>query len=188
MYAGALGDNAVERSAMFFTSLELTADINLNERRLVLTCAREHGLNVHRVEVVTAERTIDRAFDLLRQMKDPFPSVVVLHATPSDIKFLLLRSIEWTIFEDGTYDTALEQATVILRYFLDAGRVSHAMNSVEMLPHALASIDQPEERATEYLHYRQVFTIWDSLDRVVECQSLAGLEGGGSDPFKIILS
>jgi nuclear pore complex protein Nup107 len=41
-----------------------------------------------------------------------------------------------------------------------------------MLPRELASIDKPEERATEYLHYRQFFTIWDSLDRVVECQSL----------------
>lgn len=31
---------------------------------------------------------------------------------------LLLRSIEWTTFMEATYDTALEQATVILRYFL----------------------------------------------------------------------
>ncbi|KAG2037080.1 hypothetical protein BDR03DRAFT_957901 [Suillus americanus] len=50
-----------------------------------------------------------------------------------------------------------------------AGRVSLAKDLVEMLPRELASIDRPEERATEYLHYRQFFTIWDSLDRVVEC-------------------
>ncbi|KAG2346195.1 hypothetical protein BDR05DRAFT_959792 [Suillus weaverae] len=133
-------------------SLELTADVN--ERRLALT-------HVHMVAVVTAERTIDRAFELLPKMKGPLPSVIALQATPSD-----------TTFEDGTHDTALEQATVILRYFLGAGRVSLAKNLVEMLPRELASIDQPEERATEYLHYRQFFTIWDSLDRVVECQSL----------------
>ncbi|KAG2740469.1 hypothetical protein P692DRAFT_20812555 [Suillus brevipes Sb2] len=131
---------------MFLTSLELTADIN--ERRLALNRAREHGLNVHRVAVVTAERTIDRAFELLPQMKGPLPSVIALQASPSDIELLLLRSIEWTTFEDGTYDTALEQATVILRYFLGAGRVSLAKNLVEMLPRELASIDQPEERAT----------------------------------------
>ncbi|KAG1743846.1 hypothetical protein EDB19DRAFT_1906938 [Suillus lakei] len=53
-----------------------------------------------------------------------------------------------TSFEDGTHDTALEQATVILRYFLGAGRVSLAKNLVEMLPRELASIDRPEERAT----------------------------------------
>ncbi|KAG1769091.1 nuclear pore protein 84/107 [Suillus placidus] len=170
MYAGALRDNAVERYAMFLTSLELTADVN--ECRLALTRAREHGLDVHKVAVVTAERTIDRAFELLPQMKGPLPSVIALQATPSDVELLLLRSIEWTTFEDGTHDTALEQATVILRYFLGAGRVSLAKNLVEMLPRELASIDQPEERATEYLHYRQFFAIWDSLDRVVECQSL----------------
>jgi nuclear pore complex protein Nup107 len=31
---------------------------------------------------------------------------------------LLLRSIEWTAFLEATYDIALEQANVILRYFL----------------------------------------------------------------------
>ena len=60
MYAGALGDNAVERYAMFLTSLELSADIT--ERRLALTRAKEHGLDMERVAVVTAERTIEKAF------------------------------------------------------------------------------------------------------------------------------
>lgn len=60
MYAGALGDNAVERYALFLTSLELSADIN--ERRLALTRAREHGLDIERVAIVTAERTIEKAF------------------------------------------------------------------------------------------------------------------------------
>ncbi|KAG1763900.1 107-domain-containing protein [Suillus placidus] len=173
MYAGALGDNADERYAMFLTSLELTTDVN--ERRLALTRAREHDLDFHRVAVVTAKRTIDRAFELelLPQMKGPLPSVIALQGTPSDVELLLLRSIKWTTFEDGTYGTVLEQATVILWHFLDAGRVSLAKNLVEMLPRELDSIDQPEERVAEYFHYRQFFTIWDSLDRrVVECQSL----------------
>jgi nuclear pore complex protein Nup107 len=122
MYAGALENNAVERYAMFLTSLELTADIN--ERRLALTRAREHGLNVHKVAVVTAEQTIDRAFEvsepctsrtscakhhlqLLPKMKGPPPSVIALQASPSDIELLLLHSIEWTTFEDETYDSLL---------------------------------------------------------------------------------
>lgn len=62
MYAGALGDNAVERYAMFLTSLELSADIT--ERRLALTRAKEHGLDMERVAVVTAERTIEKAFSV----------------------------------------------------------------------------------------------------------------------------
>ncbi|KAG2127530.1 hypothetical protein DEU56DRAFT_820537, partial [Suillus clintonianus] len=114
MYAGALGDNAVERYAMFLTSLELIADIN--ERRLALT--------------------------------------------------------PWTTSEDGIHNTALEQVTVILRYFLGAGSVLLAKILVEMLPRELSFIDQPEQRAKDYLHYRQFFIIQDSLDRVVECQSL----------------
>jgi nuclear pore complex protein Nup107 len=60
MYAGALGDNAVERYAMFLTSLELSADIA--ERKLALTRAREHALDTARVATVTAERTIEKAF------------------------------------------------------------------------------------------------------------------------------
>lgn len=60
MYAGALGQNAVERYAVFLVSLALSVDIN--ERRLALTRAREHGLDMERVAIVTAERTIDNAF------------------------------------------------------------------------------------------------------------------------------
>jgi nuclear pore complex protein Nup107 len=62
MYAGALGDNAVERYAMFLTSLELSADTA--ERRLALIRARDHGLDMERVAVATAERTIERAFSV----------------------------------------------------------------------------------------------------------------------------
>lgn len=62
MYAGALGDNAVERYAMFLTSLELSADIS--ERRLALTRARDHGLDMLRVATATAERTIEKAFSV----------------------------------------------------------------------------------------------------------------------------
>ena len=60
MYAGALGQDAVERYAMFLVSLALSADID--ERRLALTRAREHGLDLERIAILTAERTIDNAF------------------------------------------------------------------------------------------------------------------------------
>ena len=45
MYAGALG-----------------LSVDINERRLALTRAREHDLYMERVAIVTAERTIDDAF------------------------------------------------------------------------------------------------------------------------------
>lgn len=59
MYASALGDNAVDRYAMFLTSLELTADAV--ERKETLVRARDHGLDMHRVAAATAERTIEKA-------------------------------------------------------------------------------------------------------------------------------
>ena len=59
MYASALGENAVERYAMFLTSLELSADAD--ERKLALTRAQEYGLDMERVATVTAERTVERA-------------------------------------------------------------------------------------------------------------------------------
>ena len=49
---------------MFLVSLGLSADIH--ERRLALTRAREHGLDMERVTIVTAERTIDNAFRVSR--------------------------------------------------------------------------------------------------------------------------
>jgi nuclear pore complex protein Nup107 len=62
MYAGALVDNAVERYAMFLTSLKLSADID--KRRLALTRARDHGLDMDRVAIATVERTIEKAFEV----------------------------------------------------------------------------------------------------------------------------
>lgn len=41
-----------------------------------------------------------------------------------------------------------------------------------MLPAELAAIGEPEEQATEHLHYRQFFSIWETLERIVECQAL----------------
>ena len=62
MYAGALGDNAIERYALFLTSLELSTD--LSERRLALTRGMDHGLDLDRVAIATAERTIEKAFEV----------------------------------------------------------------------------------------------------------------------------
>jgi nuclear pore complex protein Nup107 len=53
-----------------------------------------------------------------------------------------------------------------------SGRIPAAELLLGMLPLELASISEPEDHATEYLHYRQFFSIWETLARVVECQSL----------------
>ncbi|EPS94048.1 hypothetical protein FOMPIDRAFT_1063333 [Fomitopsis schrenkii] len=170
MYAGALGENAIERYAMFLTSLELSADDA--ERRLALTRAREHGLDMQRVAIATAERTIERSFQKLPPAKGALPSVIGMQPPASDEELLLLRSIEWTTFMESTYTTALEQANVILRYLLGCGRVQVAKMLLDVLPAELSSIREPGEFATEHLHYRQFFVVWESLARVVECQAL----------------
>jgi hypothetical protein len=117
MYAGALGDNAVERYALFLTSLALSADPT--ERRTALQRAREHGLDVPRVAIVTAERTIERSLDNLpSSVKGPLPDLAKTALEPAEeAEILPVRSIKWTIVEE---DTALEQTNVILRYLLCA--------------------------------------------------------------------
>ncbi|KAE9401605.1 hypothetical protein BT96DRAFT_1018085 [Gymnopus androsaceus JB14] len=170
MYAGALGENAVSRYALFLVSLRLSAD--LPERRLALTRAREHGLDVDSVAAVTAEMTMNKALELLPALRGPLPSMTVLQPPSSDAENLFLRSIEWTTFSEATYDRALEQANHICRYFLASGRVQLAQQLLNMLPAELASVGEPEDQATEYLHYRQFFSIWATLERIVECQAL----------------
>ncbi|KAJ7719417.1 hypothetical protein B0H16DRAFT_1739449 [Mycena metata] len=144
MYAGSLGDNAVEHYALFLVSLELSADIT--ERRLALIRARDHGLDMDRVAIVAAERTMAKALD----------------APPSNAELFLLRSIEWTTFTEATYDTALHSSRPTLFCDISAinvgsGRVQVAQRLLVMLPFELVSIGEPEERATEYLHYRRSY-------------------------------
>ena len=59
MYASALGEGAEERYAIFLASLELSADIT--ERRLALMRARDQGLDMARIAVLAAEKTMDHA-------------------------------------------------------------------------------------------------------------------------------
>jgi nuclear pore complex protein Nup107 len=52
------------------------------------------------------------------------------------------------------------------------GRVNVARLLLDMLPPELAAISTPEERAAEYLDYRQFFIAWETVERVIECQTL----------------
>jgi nuclear pore complex protein Nup107 len=67
-----------------------------------------------------------------------------------------------------THDNALEQANLIIRYFLGAGNISVSRRLLLDLPEQLASIDEPEDIATEYMHYRQLFHVWDLFERIAE--------------------
>jgi len=70
-----------------------------------------------------AECTIECALDSLpSSVKGPLPDLAKAAAVepPEEAEILLLRSIKWTIVKADTYDTVLEQASVILRYLLGA--------------------------------------------------------------------
>jgi nuclear pore complex protein Nup107 len=60
---------------------------------------------------------------------------------------------------------------------LARGRVNVAHLLLDMLPPELAAISTPEERAAEYLDYRQFFIAWETLERVTECQALEAPQG-----------
>jgi nuclear pore complex protein Nup107 len=67
-----------------------------------------------------------------------------------------------------TYDNALEQANLIIRYFLGMGNIWVGKGVPDRLPAELASIDKPEDIATEYMHYRQFIHVWDIFERIAE--------------------
>ena len=56
MYASALGDNAVERYAVFLTSFD--ASSSYEERKDALRRAQQHDLDISRVAQATSEKSI----------------------------------------------------------------------------------------------------------------------------------
>ena len=62
---------------------------------------------------------------MLPALKLPLPSIITLQPPADEAETFLLRSIEWTTFLESTYDVALEQTTVILRYFLGGGTLHY---------------------------------------------------------------
>jgi len=59
-----------------------------------------------------------------------------------------------------------------IRYFLGTGNIYVAMGILDVLPEELASIDTPEDIATEYMHYRQLFFVWDLLEKVADVSGM----------------
>ena len=62
-----------------------------------------------------------------------------------------------------------------------------AAELLEVLPPELASLGAPEERATEYAHYRQFFAIWAAFERVLACQAREGAQEEGPRERLVLL-
>ena len=82
-------------------------------------------------------------------------------------KQLLSCDISWVGFPYSS-STRLQHVNPLKT---GAGRVQVALSLLALLPPELTSIAEPEEVATEYLHYRQFFVIWEMVGRVVEYQA-----------------
>jgi len=80
-----------------------------------------------------------------------------------------------------TYGNALEQANLIIRYFLGAGNISVAKALFDALPEQLASIDEPEDIATEYMHYQQLFHVWTLFERIADVARIEFAIGSTKD-------
>ena len=55
---------------------------------------------------------------VLPRLEEPLPSTIALQPLPTGAQLFRLRPTQWTIFQDTTYNIALEQANLILGYFL----------------------------------------------------------------------
>ena len=215
MYAGALGDNAVERYALFLTSLELSADVH--ERRLALTRAREHGLDIERVAVVTAERTIEKTFTVCHLLFRYRPCDVIGADNLRVCRYCHLRRVrcqpssDWSLrrrtrrscfsarlsgqrtwcrrtiprsskptsssaTSSVSLSTPVSACSILLMLKMPRpegrGRIQLSKTLLDMLPPELGSLTEPEDQATEFMHYRQFFNVWELLARVVETQAL----------------
>jgi nuclear pore complex protein Nup107 len=122
MYAGELGANAVERYALFLASMDLSVD--KDARRAALADAHRYNLDVYLVATQAAQTTIVQA---MRELDGGTHGVLPDLAQtgelgPTEAEERLRRSLEWTGFDEQMAETALENANVIIRYFLGARR------------------------------------------------------------------
>lgn len=60
MYAGTLGDNAIEWYALCLTLLKLVGD--MTEQQLMLMRRQDYGLAIEHVTIITADHTIEDPF------------------------------------------------------------------------------------------------------------------------------
>ncbi|KAF9506540.1 hypothetical protein BS47DRAFT_1321765 [Hydnum rufescens UP504] len=162
LYVGALGDNAIQRYAVFLSNLSL--DLSKHDRLVAVNRAKEHGLDVEAVAFSTAGI-------VAREELKKLPSYTSSLPSPSDFdlqirkeELVLCRSVEWLTFHESNHGHALRQANAILRYLLCIGSLSAARDLLLSLPpqvtsHAVSfGVEGPE-----LVHFRHFFEVWDGF-------------------------
>ncbi|KZS95164.1 hypothetical protein SISNIDRAFT_484035 [Sistotremastrum niveocremeum HHB9708] len=155
-YAAALGDNSIERYALFLSSLPL--DTTVEARFDSLNLAGRYDLPVDLVAKRTAELSVTEA---LKELPHPLEVVEIdEEADLSLVERFLMRSTEWTISSTVTYPHALLQSNTCIRYFLGVGKPQAAEAILNFLPQDVGSQTSTEEQKAEHIAYRYFIAAW----------------------------
>ncbi|KAG8702888.1 Nucleoporin nup84 [Ceratobasidium sp. 394] len=158
LYVSALGDNAVDRYALYLASLP--ADLPRDQRSNALSLARQHNLLVERVAIATADLIANNAIKELPPLRGPLPSIATMNDEPTPTELRLVRSVQWLLFNEETWKTAIYQSNAVLRYMLGMGRLNAARILIQSLPDSLASSSTDDG---ELLGYIKFFGVWDTV-------------------------
>ncbi|KZV71461.1 hypothetical protein PENSPDRAFT_630135 [Peniophora sp. CONT] len=163
MYAGALGDNAVDRYAHYLSTMELSVD--RKARGDTLADAAKYGLDTVRVAEKAAEMSVNRALEVLASSSSSsltsLPDLKETEEVELDgAEEVLFRALEWTTFQDETHALALKHANIALRYFLNVGKVTVARR---LLRTHQSTVSHPPKG--EFNSYVVLFNAWDVLSR-----------------------
>ncbi|KAG8724644.1 Nucleoporin nup84 [Ceratobasidium sp. 395] len=173
LYVSALGDNAVERYALYLASLP--DDLPREQRSNALSLARQHNLLVERVAIATAGLIAKNATAELPSLNRPLPTTAGMDDEPTPTELRLVRSVQWLLFNEETWQTAIHQSNAVLRYMLGMGRLSAARILIKSLPDSLASSSTD---GGELLGYIKFFGVWDSIKDIANTRARdPGLDG-----------
>ncbi|KAF8324711.1 nuclear pore protein 84/107 [Cantharellus anzutake] len=160
LYVGALGDNAIQRYALYLSNLPI--ELTKHDRYLALNRAKDHGLDIEAVAFSTAGLVAQQALENLPANTNVLPPVQdsSIHINP--IELTLCRSIEWLTFHQSNFEHALRQTNAILRYLLGSGRLSVARDLLISLPsHVTSHAVSFDIEGVELVHFRRFFEVWD---------------------------
>ncbi|QRV95712.1 nuclear pore complex protein [Ceratobasidium sp. AG-Ba] len=163
LYVSALGDNAVDRYAVYLASLP--DDLPRDQRNNALNLARQHNLVVERVAVATADLIAKNAIKELPPLRGPLPTVSSMNGDPTTTELRLVRSVQWLLFNEETWQTAIFQSNAVLRYMLGMGRINAARTLIQSLPESLAS-SSTSQHGGELLGYIKFFGVWDAIPAI----------------------
>lgn len=181
----------------------LPDDLPRDQRNNALNLARQHNLVVERVAVATADLIAKNAIKVtylppissspswtkstlypqeLPPLRGGLPTIPSMSGEPTSTELRLVRSVQWLLFNEETWQTAIYQSNAVLRYMLGKsflfrslfmrtnifsfvvgmGRINAARTLIQSLPESLAS-SSTSQHGGELLGYIKFFGVWDAI-------------------------